>query len=82
MKIERLISWFDRETEELTGEYNIDHIAFELLKNIIKPSNEDPLMYNPYTLTREQSIALNKEVNFIFDFDKYIYQIDCFQIEP
>ncbi|WP_436834529.1 DUF7683 domain-containing protein [Parapedobacter sp. DT-150] len=34
MKTERVISWFDRNTEELIGEYNVDRISLEVLKHI------------------------------------------------
>lgn len=46
MKIERLISCFDRETEELVCEYNIDHIELETIKEIVQ-RKRDPFMYRP-----------------------------------
>ncbi len=45
MKIVRLISWFDKKTDKLVGEYNIDDVDFETLKSIMKPRKKDPLMY-------------------------------------
>jgi hypothetical protein len=34
MKIERLISWFDKKEENLIGEYNIDALSLDVLKEI------------------------------------------------
>ena len=79
MKIERIISWFDRRDEELIGEFNIDFIPLDILKETFRPPIEDPLMYNPYDINIEESEILKKYVDIEFEFDKYIYQIDCFQ---
>lgn len=79
MKIERIISWFDRADEELIGEFNIDFIPLDILKGIFNPPIEDPLMYNPYDINIEGSEILKKYVDIEFEFDKYTYQIDCFQ---
>ena len=80
MKIERVISWFDRKNESLIGEYNVDFIPFETLKSIFNPKLDDPLMYNPYDIHIEHIDFFKKYVDIEFDLDKYIYQIDCFQI--
>ncbi|QQT52137.1 hypothetical protein I6I98_17910 [Sphingobacterium multivorum] len=79
MKIERIISWFDRRDEGLIGEFNIDFIPLDLLKETFRPPIEDPLMYNPYDINIGESEILKKYVDIEFEFDKYIYQIDCFQ---
>lgn len=80
MKIERIISWFDRRDEVLIGEFNIDFIPLDILKETFRPPIEDPLMYNPYDINIEESEILKKYVDIEFEFDKYIYQIDCFQV--
>lgn len=79
MKIVRIISWFDRRDERLIGEFNIDFIPLDLLKETFRPPIEDPLMYNPYDINIAESEILKKYVDIEFEFDKYIYQIDCFQ---
>jgi len=58
----------------------LDGVSLEFLKNIFKPPAEDPLMYNPYTIFEEEASQLTEVLNFQFDFENYIYQIDCFQI--
>ena len=80
MKIERVISCFDKNTEELVTEINIDDIDLELLKTIFKFKSEDPQMYDPYTITPEEVDKLKEVVSIKFNFDYFIYQIDCFQI--
>ncbi len=80
MQVERLISWFDKDTEELVSEMNVNQIGVETLKDIFNPSEEDPLMYNPYDITAIEAVALAKHINIAFDFNCYVYQIDCFQI--
>jgi len=80
MKIERIISWFDRSTEELLGEQNIDNINLEDLKDIFKPGVDDPLMYNPYTINAIEADKLKKIIDIEFDLKSFFYQIDCFQV--
>lgn len=81
MKVERFISCFDRETEELISEYNIDHIKLETIKDIIQ-RKRDPLMYRAYTLRKKEIEMFKKLLNLDInvDFRKYIYQLDCFQV--
>ena len=79
MKIELFISWFYRRDEGLIGEFKIDFIPLDLLKETFRPPIEDLLMYNPYDINIAESEILKKYVDIEFEFDKYIYQIDCFQ---
>lgn len=80
MKIERVISWFDKDTEELKGEFLLDSISLETLKGIFHPPGDDPLMYNPYTIYEEEGRKLKEVLDFQFDFEQNVYQIDCFQV--
>ena len=81
MKIERVISWFDKRNEDLIGEFNVDFISIDILKGIFNPPVEDPLLYNPYDINIEEVNSLKEYINIDFEFDKYTYQIDCFQVE-
>ena len=80
MKIERVISWFNKDTELLVSEKNIDSVDLEFLKQIFNFSADDPLMYNPYEVDEDKAQELKKYVDLHFEFDKYVYQLDCFQI--
>ncbi|HWZ21967.1 MAG TPA: hypothetical protein VNW06_04900 [Cytophagaceae bacterium] len=79
MKVVRLISWFDKFDDTLIGEYNVDNVSLEVFKSIFNPPPEDYLMYNPYTITEEEVEKLKNVIDFEFDFNKYFYQLDCFQ---
>lgn len=80
MKVERLISLFNRETEEFIEEINIDYIPLDTLKMIFKSRGDDPLMLDPYQIDEEKLNALNQylESRIEPDFKKFIYQLDCF----
>lgn len=80
MKIERVISWFDKNTEKLLGEHNIDHVSLDILKTIFVPPESDPSMYNPYFIDFIKAEELSVLTGFVFNHDKYVYQIDCFQV--
>ena len=80
MKTVRLISWFDRKTDELIGEYNIDDVDFETLKSIMKPRKKDPLMYYIYTVKKRHKKKLKQFINIEFDLENYVYEVGCFQI--
>ena len=80
MNIERTISWFDINTEELLGEKKIDNISLEALTGIFKPGNEDPLMYNPYTINAREAEELKKIIDLDFDLECFFYQVNCFQV--
>ena len=80
-EVQRLISWFDNETDSLIGEYNIEMlISLAELKTIFDPYPDDPLMYMVYDVSPEIGISLNKYFSFDFDFEKYSYQLDCFWV--
>jgi hypothetical protein len=81
MKIERLISWFSLDTGSFAGEINIDYVDLDILINIFNPSREDPLMYYPYDINKNIARELNKYIDLNFEFKKYTYQLDCFQID-
>lgn len=80
MNIERVISWFDKNTDQLLGERNINNISLETLKDIFKPGIHDSLMYNPYTIFVREAEELKKYIDMDFDLNKFFYQLDCFQV--
>lgn len=81
-KVKRLISWFDKTTEELKGEKDISKIIeLNQLKTIFSPMDDDPWMVFPYSITQTEARKLNRLVEIDFDFDRYIYQLDCFKAD-
>ena len=83
MEVTRLISVFDKRTENLLEEINVDHISLEILQNIFKPEIDDPFMIKVYPITAKELKILNDSLNpkIIYNFDKNIYQLDCFKPE-
>jgi len=69
MEVTRLISVFDKRTENLLEEINIDHISF---------------MIKVYSITAKELKILNDSLNpkIVYNLDKNIYQLDCFKPEP
>jgi len=80
-KIERVISWFDKTTEKLKGEKNIDPISLERLKSIFSPPPNDPFMIYVYTITEKHASQLKEMIDLEFMFDKYDYQLECFKAD-
>ncbi|MCU7375761.1 colicin E3/pyocin S6 family cytotoxin [Paucibacter sp. O1-1] len=66
-EVQRLISWFDKETDSLISEYNIEVlISLDELKTIFDPYPDDPLMYMVYDISPEIGVSLNKYFPFFF----------------
>ena len=80
MKLERLISCFDKATEELTQEYNVDFIDIDILRSIFNPPSDDKLMHKPYLININEAAELKKYIDIVFDFDRNVYQLDCFSV--
>lgn len=79
MPIQREISWFHKDSEELAGELNVDHIPLHELLSIFTPYANDPLLYFVYNIYPEHAERLTNWVSLCFDFTAYTYQLDCWQ---
>jgi hypothetical protein len=77
-KIQRIISVFNKNKENLVEELNVNFIALEKLQEIFKPSPEDPQMCLVYSIGEREAALLNNFLNINFDFNNYLYQLDCF----
>ncbi|HTF18692.1 MAG TPA: hypothetical protein VK658_11495 [Chryseolinea sp.] len=84
MKIERLITVFDNDTERLKEEINIDSIDLEQLKGMFSPPSNDPLMYNVYEIQADHVSTINEllEKKIEFDFKASTYYVECVQLPP
>ena len=84
MKIERIITVFDKKTDRLKEEISIDYVDLIKLKKIFKPSTDDPLMYMVYEIT-EGLIPQICELlgdKVVFDLQNYQYYVECVQLPP
>lgn len=76
--IERIISVFSKKDENLVKEINIDHINLEVLQDIFKPKADDYELRYVYQIGIAEALHFKKIIEIEFDFDKYVYQLDCF----
>ena len=74
-----MISCFRKEDDKLVKEIKIDFIELETLKKIFSPLKDDPLMYYPYDIDKDIGKMISNYIEIEFDFDTYVYQLDCFQ---
>jgi hypothetical protein len=79
MRIQRLITIFDNETELLKEEIKIDYIELNTLKLIFNPKEDDPLMYNVYEIKSEKALIINDLLTdkLNFDFNSNTYYVEC-----
>ena len=82
INLERVINVFDKKTEKLIQEVNIDNVNIDILKSIFSVNNDDPSMYDPYTIYKDEALALSVHLKSIilFDFENYSYQLDCYKV--
>jgi hypothetical protein len=78
MQIERVINAFDKSSEELVYEINVDAIKLEALQDIFHPASDDLVMYLNYDINSEKAQALARYIDINFDFEKYDYQLACY----
>jgi hypothetical protein len=83
MSVKRVINIFNKTTEELIREVHIDFISLENLKEIFKAKPDDPFLYDSYPIEQDEKRRLTKYLsgNLLFDFSKFIYQLDCYKEE-
>jgi len=76
--VERLISVFKKDDDALVDEINVDHLGFEKLRSVLNPSDDDKEMYDVYPIDSTKASQLKGLLDIKFDFNTYIYQLDCF----
>jgi len=48
LKVERTIGIYNNGSDIILQEINVDAIPFNILKTIVIPNNDDPLLYDMY----------------------------------
>ena len=79
MKIERILSCFDKKDNELKWEINLDHIGLETLKSILKPK-KDKYLHLIYTIDKSNYILFKELLNIEFDLESYLYEVGCYKV--
>lgn len=69
---------YQKEIQEL----NVDNIPLDVLKTIVTPKDDDPLLYHGYTLSQVELNKLNVilEINIDPDHDKFDYVLECYGV--
>ncbi len=79
IKVERTINVYNNLQDEPVEEINIDNIPFEIIKEIVTPKDDDPLMYDGYKLSETEIEKFN---NYLTEkiqphFNKSSYFLIC-----
>ena len=80
--VERTINIYSKDGDDPLEEINIDNIPFEKLREIIPPKEDDPLLYDGYSLEEKQIALINYYLQnkIVPDFEKYNYILECYGI--
>jgi hypothetical protein len=82
MKIQRIISLFDKQKGSLIKEIDISYVSTEVLITIFGMHKDDPLLHGVYSVNKKKL----KKLNFFLkepiqkDTDNVIYTLDSFQL--
>jgi hypothetical protein len=74
-EIYRQIDVFDKKTEALVKELNLEVFDLELMKSRFNILKNDPLMYNPYEIDMSKADLFP---GIIFEFERYDYFLACY----
>jgi hypothetical protein len=74
-EIYRQIDVYDKKTEGLVKELNLEIFDLELMKSRFNILKDDPLMYNPYEIDISKADLFP---GIIFDFGRYDYFLACY----
>ena len=76
IRVERTKAVYKKQDDESFEEINIDAIPFETIKNIVTPKSDDPLLYDGYSLNKNQiqtwNTFLNKKIEYDLELNSYI----------
>jgi hypothetical protein len=79
MRIRRLVSWYDKNTNGLVAEMDATHIDIAALRQIFNPSPQDPFLCLSYEIDEAKSLLIAEWMPVPFDFEAYLYQLDSFR---
>lgn len=63
IRVERTVNIYAKKGSEPLEEINIDTISFSMLKEIVAPEKDDPLLYDGYDLDANQLDKINKLID-------------------
>lgn len=79
LRVERTICIYRKTEDSFSKEINVDSIPFDILKTIVIPKDDDPLLYDGYVLTLNQIEEINKflKEKIIPNFSDFFYVMEC-----
>lgn len=75
-KIIRLITWFDKQSEDFKGQLELGEIPVEELQTLFGESSENP-MYDCYPITPKNASFFQELAQQDLRFDVYNYFLEC-----
>ncbi len=81
-KIQRCITYYEKNGDEYIADNVILEEDFSLdeLKEIFGSFENDLLLYHQYNIDAEIAHKLNNKIEFVFDFEKYDYFLETFNV--
>lgn len=76
MEIERSLSYFGKNDEELIFEIVLKNIEISVLQKIFDRPRED-VMYDCFKITTKEAVELEKILNIVLDLEKYDIFLEC-----
>ncbi|SFE31715.1 DUF7683 domain-containing protein [Spirosoma endophyticum] len=78
MGVHYVISWYDKHTNVLVGEAGVDCVPFADLQVLFALPVNEVMLYESQLISPQQAQTLLSWIPLGYDFDQYIYQLDCF----
>ncbi len=80
MKVQRVISFYEKEGNELLNQVEID-ADLDILNKIWIPFEDDPLFYMSYSIDKKKADLLEKLYKIEFDLDRYDVFLECYSVD-
>jgi len=80
MEAHYCISWYEKDTNILMGEIQVNSIPYADLQQVFNLASDESLRYESHLISQRQAQLLSSWLVLTFDFPQYIYQLDCFKI--
>jgi len=80
MKVQRVISFYEKEGNELLNQIEID-ADLDMLNKIWTPFEDDPLFYMSYPIDEKKADLLEKVYKVEFDLNRYDVFLECYSVD-
>ncbi|MGK6353515.1 DUF7683 domain-containing protein [Parapedobacter sp. DT-150] len=80
MKVQRVISFYEKEGSELLNQVEID-ADLDTLNKVWTPFEDDPMFYMSYQIDRKKAIIFKEVYNIELDLDRYDIFLECYSLD-